>query len=38
VESEQLLTQGEIFKDEILARTESTNSPTNEVPEPHGHG
>jgi hypothetical protein len=38
VESEQLLTQGEIFKDEILAGMESTNSTTNEVPEPHYHG
>ena len=38
MESEQLLTQGEIFKDEILAGTESTNNPTNEGPEAHDHG
>ena len=37
MESEQLLTQGEIFKDEILAGTESTNNPTNEGPEAHDH-
>jgi len=32
------LTAGEVFKDEILAGTESTNNPTNEMPEPHDHG
>jgi len=32
------LTEGEVFEDEILAGTESTNNPTNEVPEPHNHG
>jgi hypothetical protein len=38
VESEQLLTQGEILKDEILAGTERTNNPAEKVPEPHDHG
>ena len=30
--------EGEVFKDEILAGTESTNNPTDEVPEAHDHG
>jgi hypothetical protein len=38
MESEQLLTQGEIFKDEILAGTERTNNPASQVSEPHDHG
>jgi len=38
MESEQLLTQGEIFKDEIPAGTERTNNPAEQVPEPHNHG
>jgi len=38
LESEQLLTQGEIFKDEILSGTERTNNPAKQVPEPHNHG
>ena len=33
-----MLTEGEVFKDEILAGTESTNNPTDEVPEAHDHG
>jgi hypothetical protein len=37
MESEQLLTQGEIFQDEILAGTERTNNPTQQVPEPDNH-
>ena len=38
MESEQLLTQSEIFEDEILAGTERTNNPAEQVPEPHNHG
>jgi len=32
------LTEGEVFKDEILAGTEGTDYPAEEVPEPHDHG
>ena len=38
MQSEQLLTQSEVFKDEIMARTECTNHPAEEVPEPNDHG
>ena len=38
MESEQLPTQGEIFKDEILAGTERTNNPAEQVPDPYDHG
>ncbi len=37
MEGEQLLTQGEIFQDEILAGTERTNNPAEQVSEPHNH-
>jgi len=37
VKSEQLLTQGKIFEDEILAGSECTNNPAEEVPEPYDH-
>jgi hypothetical protein len=37
VKSEQLLTQGKIFKDDILAGPECTNHPAEEVPEPYDH-
>jgi hypothetical protein len=37
VKSEQLLTQGKIFEDDILARSECTNHPAEEVPEPYDH-
>lgn len=37
VESEELLTQGEILQDEVLARTEGTNNPAEHVPEPQNH-
>ena len=37
MKSEQLLTQGKIFEDEILAGPECTNNPAEEVPEPHDH-
>jgi hypothetical protein len=37
VEREQLLTQGKVFEDEILARTEGTNNPAEHVPEPQNH-
>jgi hypothetical protein len=37
VNSEQLLTQGKIFEDDILAGPECTNNPAEEVPEPYDH-
>ena len=37
MKSEQLLTQGKIFEDEILAGPEGTNNPAEEVPEPYDH-
>jgi hypothetical protein len=37
VKSEQLLTQGKIFEDDILAGPECTNNPAEEVPEPNDH-
>jgi hypothetical protein len=33
-----LLTQGEVFENEILSRTESTDNPAQEMPEGHDHG
>ncbi len=38
MESEQLLTQGKVFEDEILAGTQRTDNPAEKVPEPHDHG
>ena len=38
MESEQLLTEGKIFEDEVLAGAKGTAKPTEEVPEPHDHG
>jgi hypothetical protein len=38
VKSEHLLTQSNIFEDEILAGTKGTAKPAEEVPEPHDHG
>ena len=37
MKSEQLLTQGKIFEDDILAGPECTNHPAEEVPEPYDH-
>ena len=37
MKSEQLLTQGKIFEDDILAGPECTNNPAEEVPEPYDH-
>ncbi len=37
MKSEQLLTQGKIFEDEVLTGPECTNNPAKEVPEPHNH-
>jgi hypothetical protein len=37
VQSEELLTQGEVFQDEILAGTKGTAKPAEDVPEPHDH-
>lgn len=36
--SEQLLMKGDVFKDEILAGSECTNNPAEEVPESKDHG
>ncbi len=38
MEGKQLLTKGQIFEDQILARSEGTKNPTEKVPEPHDHG
>ena len=38
MKSQQLLTQGKIFEDEILAGAKGTAKPANEVPEQHDHG
>jgi hypothetical protein len=37
VKSEQLLRQGKIFEDDILAGPECTNNPAEDVPEPYDH-
>ncbi len=37
MKSEQLLTQGKIFEDDILAGPECTNHPAEDVPEPYDH-
>jgi hypothetical protein len=33
-----LLTEGEVFENEILSRTESTNNPAQKMPEGNSHG
>jgi hypothetical protein len=38
VKSEQLLTQGKVFEDEILAGAKGTAKPAEEVAGPHDHG
>ena len=38
MESQQLSTQSEVLKDEILTGPEYTNNPAEEVPEPYDHG
>ncbi len=38
VKSDQLLTQGKVFEDEILTATQRTDNPAEEVPEPYDHG
>ncbi len=38
MQSQQLLTEGEVFENEILSRTESTDNPAEEMPEGHSHG
>jgi hypothetical protein len=38
VESQQLLTQGKAFEDQVLAGTERSNNPSEEVPEQQNHG
>ena len=37
MKSEQLLTPGKIFEDDILAGPECTNNPAEDVPEPYDH-
>ena len=37
MKSEQLLTQGKIFEDDIIAGPECTNNPAEDVPEPYDH-
>jgi hypothetical protein len=37
VQSEELLTQGEVFQDEILAGTKGTAKPAEDVPELYDH-
>ncbi len=37
MKSEQLLTQGKIFEEEILAGPECTNNPAEDVSEPYDH-
>src|SRR5580704_12649973 len=34
----QLLTEGEVFQDEVLARTDRTENPAEEISEKHDHG
>jgi hypothetical protein len=38
VQSEQLLTESEIFEDEALSRTKSRDNPAEEMPERRNHG
>ena len=38
VQGQQLLTEGHIFKDEILPGPESAGHPSEEMPERHDHG
>ena len=37
MQSEELLTQGEVFQDEILTGTKGTAKPAEDVPEPYDH-
>lgn len=38
MEDKQLLPEGEIFEDEILAGTEDADQPTQQMREPYNHG
>jgi hypothetical protein len=38
VQSQQLLTQSQVYEDELLAGTESADHPPEEMPERHDHG
>ena len=38
VQSQQLLTQSQVFEDEVLPGTESADHPAEEMPERHDHG
>ena len=38
MQSEQLLTESQVFEDKILPTTESADHPTEDIPERHDHG
>jgi hypothetical protein len=38
VQRQQLLAESEVFQDEILMRTESTDNPTEKMPKAQDHG
>jgi hypothetical protein len=38
VKSQQLLTESEVFEDEVFPGTKSADHPAEEMPEPHDHG
>ena len=38
MQSQQLLTESQVFKDELLPGTESADHPSEEMPERHDHG
>jgi hypothetical protein len=38
VQSQQVLTQSQVFEDEVLAGTESADHPPEEMPERYDHG
>jgi hypothetical protein len=38
VQNQQLLTQSQVFEDEVLPGTESADHPPKEMPERHDHG
>ena len=38
MQSQQLLTQSQVFEDEVLPGTESADHPPKEMPERHDHG
>jgi hypothetical protein len=38
VKSQQLLTESEVFEDEVFPGTKSADHPAEEMPEPYDHG